>query len=72
MSANQQQVQIADDWKRGFITCADCDDYVFIFRVGLLRSLPDGYSGELCQRCSLWVCAKRLIEPDAETPKEGT
>jgi hypothetical protein len=42
---------------QGYIVC-DCGKFAHIVRAGVVNGLPDGYSGELCHECSLWMCEK--------------
>jgi len=45
-----------DDLKKGHKQCTDCNEFTYIFRVGVLKSLPKDYHGEICPKCNLWMC----------------
>ena len=57
---------IKDDLIAGHIPCGECDDFTHIVRASVVASLPDGYTGELCPTCSMWMCRLDKIGQKAE------
>ncbi len=49
------------DLRDGYTVCA-CGKYAYIYRVAVLRRLPDGYAGELCPKCHFWMCAVNKLD----------
>lgn len=45
-----------EEYKQGFCICA-CGKYAFVFRNSIVNQLVDGYSGELCPECMMWMCS---------------
>ena len=60
-----------EEHKRGYVVC-ECGEFAHVFRAEVLRNLPEGYRGELCKQCDLWMCRVNKIHPSEATPKEGT
>ena len=52
----------ADEYKQGHAPC-HCGEFTHIFRQCAMQRLPRDYSGELCPRCSLWMCKADKMEP---------
>ena len=53
---------------QGFAVC-DCGKFAHVFWAEVLRRLPQGYSGELCPECSLWMCSvEKLREAGYDIP----
>lgn len=50
--------------KSGYTTCNTCDKFAYITSATTLGQLPDGYDGELCPQCNMWVCALDKLEPE--------
>ena len=46
----------AEELKQGYAVCG-CGKYAHVFKSAVLRLLPEGYSGEMCPECCLWMCA---------------
>lgn len=44
------------DFSAGHIPCGKCDEFTYVFRAAVLRTLPDGYHGETCPKCGDWMC----------------
>lgn len=49
-----------EEHAQGFVVC-DCGKYAHIFSASVVAKLPQGYSGELCHDCGLWVCDVRYV-----------
>ena len=54
------------DASKGHIPCL-CGEFTFIIKGDVANRLPAGYSGEVCQRCGLYMCrvenGKRVAWP---------
>ena len=50
---------------QGYAVCP-CGN-AHVFRADVVRRLPDGYSGELCGECGLWMCAVDKLRPVKQT-----
>ncbi len=51
----------------------ECRKFAFLIDAESVASLPDGYVGELCPECKLWMCAidklpNKVLHP---TPESG-
>lgn len=46
----------AAEYNQGYAVCG-CEKYAYVFHGAVLRTLPDGYSGELCAECSMLMVA---------------
>ena len=55
----------AEDHKQGWSVC-ECGKYAYVFRSSVLAKLPQGYNGELCKECSLWMCAVDKLPKEEE------
>ena len=45
---------------KGYEIC-ECGEYAYIYAADVLQRLPPGYTGELCPRCKLWMCAVKYL-----------
>jgi hypothetical protein len=62
MSPNEARQLTVKEREQGFIVC-DCRKYAYVFSAAVATKLPQGYSGELCHECGLWMCSvERLKE----------
>ena len=56
----------ANDDDAGHAVC-DCGAFTYIFRQCAMQRLPKDYSGEMCQRCGMWMCRlEKLMANDAQ------
>lgn len=39
-----------------FVLC-ECKKFAHVVSAEVLRRLPQGYHGERCQECNLWMCS---------------
>lgn len=46
--------------ENGHIPC-ECGEYTHIVSSRVTKTLPKGYSGEMCPRCHLWMCRINLV-----------
>jgi hypothetical protein len=46
----------AEEYKQGYMICG-CGKFAHVFRSAILRQLPEGYNGEMCPDCKLWMVA---------------
>lgn len=51
-----------DEYKQGHAPC-HCGEFTHVFRQCAMQRLPRDYSGELCQRCYLWMCRVDKLAP---------
>ena len=49
----------------GYEIC-ECGKFAFIYSANVLKQLPDGYVGELCPECGLWMCAVDKLPPGTQ------
>ena len=57
----------ADEYEAGHAVC-DCGEYTHVFRQCAMQRLPKDYSGEMCQRCSMWMCRVATLLAGRKTP----
>jgi len=53
----------ANEYEQGHAPCL-CGEFTHIFRQCAMQRLPRDYSGELCPRCSLWMCKTDKLAPN--------
>lgn len=58
----QVRPMTAEEYKQGHAPC-QCGEFTHIFRQCAMQRLPRDYSGELCQRCNLWMCKLDKLAP---------
>ena len=56
--------------KQGYAAC-DCGVFAFVWRSELLRWLPKGYHGELCQDCQIWTCSLAKLREAEEKKRQA-
>lgn len=59
---SQARPMTAEEYKNGHVPC-QCGEYTHVFRQCAMQRLPRDYSGELCHRCSLWMCRIDKMAP---------
>ena len=60
MSCEMRQIT-KEEYEAGHAVC-DCGEFTHIFRQLAMHRLQKGYSGEMCKRCSMWMCRLDKIE----------
>ena len=43
-----------------FIVC-ECGKYAYVVRADVLCKLPKNYMGELCEKCTMWMCSVDVL-----------
>ena len=59
-----------EEQNQGYAICG-CEKFAFLWRSELLRWMPSGYHGELCQECSTWTCSLEKIRLAEENKRNG-
>lgn len=54
--------------QQGYVLC-NCGKYVHAFKAEVVRRLPEGYTGELCTQCYLWMIATNKLPVKFEEPE---
>lgn len=54
-----------EDHGRGYVVCG-CGKFAHVFRAAVLKQLPKGYDGELCQECSCWMVSVEKLTPNVQ------
>jgi len=52
-----------EEHAQGYMIC-DCGTFAYVFRASVLAELPQGYHGERCPECNLWLVAADKLRPD--------
>jgi hypothetical protein len=60
----------AQEQAQGYAIC-DCGKFAFVWRAELLRWMPPGYHGELCQECSTWTCSVEKLKMAEDVKLRG-
>lgn len=60
----------AGEQQQGYAIC-ECGKFAFVWRAELLRWMPAGYRGELCEECSAWTCSVEKIRIAEENKRKG-
>ena len=60
MTTEEAARQLTNEHRQGYTVC-DCGEFAYVFDSKVLRRLPCDYSGELCQRCRLWMCRVKAL-----------
>ncbi len=55
---------------QGYAIC-ECGKFAFVWRAELLRWIPSGYHGELCQECQTWTCSIEKLRIAEENKRNG-
>ena len=56
------------EYNQGFVVC-DCGKFAHVIKTSVVLALKDGYRGELCPECSLWMCSlDKLREAGFDIP----
>lgn len=50
-----------DEHVAGHAVC-ECKEFTHVFKQCAIQRLPKDYSGELCKRCSIWMCRVDKLE----------
>lgn len=58
----QPRRMTADELKQGHAPC-QCGEYTHIFSQRAMDRLPRDYSGEVCERCDMWMCRVDKLAP---------
>jgi hypothetical protein len=60
----------AVEQRQGYAICG-CEKFAFVWRAELLRWMPSGYHGELCQECSAWTCSIENLRVAEDNKRRG-
>ena len=50
------------EYEQGHALC-HCGEFTHVFSQCVMQRLPRDYTGELCPRCSLWMCKTDKLAP---------
>ena len=60
----------AQEQQQGYAICG-CEKFAFVWRTELLRWMPAGYHGELCEECGTWTCSVEKLRIAEENKRRG-
>jgi hypothetical protein len=60
----------AQEQQQGYAICG-CEKFAFVWRAELLRWMPPGYHGELCEECSTWTCSVEKLRIAEQNKQRG-
>ena len=70
MSRSDEGRMTAEEQQQGYAIC-DCGKFAFVWRTELLRWMPTGYHGELCEECGTWTCSVEKLRIAEENKRRG-
>lgn len=60
----------AQEQQQGYAMCG-CERFAFVLRAELLRWMPPGYHGELCEECGTWTCSLEKLKIAEDNKQRG-
>ena len=70
MSESDAGRMTLEEQQQGYAIC-DCGKFAFVWRAELLRWMPTGYHGELCEECGTWTCSVEKLRTAEENKSRG-
>ena len=70
MSKSDAGRMTAEEQQQGYAICG-CGKFAFVWHAELLRWMPTGYHGELCEECGTWTCSVEKLGIAKENKRRG-